>query len=41
MLVTLTIIASKAVGFLREMVAAQYFGTQKEYDDYLAEYALF
>ena len=41
MLVTLTIIASKAVGFLREMVAAHYFGTQPEYDAYVAAYALF
>ena len=41
MLVTLVIIASKAVGFIREMVAAHYFGTQPEYDAYVAAYALF
>ena len=40
-LVTLVIIASKAVGFIREMVAAHYFGTKTEYDAYVAAYALF
>ena len=34
MLVTLVIIFSKAVGFLREMVVAHYFGTQPENDAY-------
>ena len=41
MLVTLVIIFSKAVGFLREMVVAHYFGTQPENDAYVAAYALF
>ena len=41
MLVTLVIIASKAVGFIREMVVAHYFGTQPENDAYVAAYALF
>ena len=41
MLVTLVIIASKAVGFVREMVVAHYFGTLPENDAYVAAYALF
>ena len=41
MLVTLVIIASKAVGFIREMVVAHYFGTLPENDAYVAAYALF
>ena len=41
MLVTLVIMFSKAVGFLREMVVAHYFGTQPENDAYVAAYALF
>ena len=41
MVVTLVIIASKAVGFLREMVVAGYFGTSPESDMYYSAYTVF
>ena len=40
-MVTLVIIISKAVGFVREMVMAHYFGTGLENDAYVAAYGLF
>ena len=40
-LVTVVIIVSKAVGFVREMVMANYFGTGLENDAYVAAYGLF
>ena len=40
-MVTLVIIVSKAVGFIREMVMAHYFGTGMENDAYVAAYGLF
>ena len=39
--VTLVIIASKAVGFLRESVVAGYFGTSVESDAYYSAYTVF
>ena len=40
-MVTVVIIVSKAVGFVREMVMAHYFGTGMENDAYVAAYGLF
>lgn len=40
-MVTVVIIISKAVGFVREMVMANYFGTGMENDAYVAAYGLF
>ena len=40
-MVTLVIIVSKAIGFVREMVMAHYFGTGMENDAYVAAYGFF
>lgn len=41
MMVTLVIILSKAIGFLREAVVAGYFGTSLESDAYYSAYTVF
>lgn len=41
MLVTLVIILSKAIGFIRDMVTTAYFGATMENDAYVSAYSLF